>query len=72
MSSTDDLAPCQIEDPDLWFSKAERKIAFAKAGCLECNQRLQCLDSTLDYERSHGVKPGIFGGLSADERKALL
>lgn len=69
MKDWDLLAACRdAEDPDLWFPISERETALAKAECSWCPVKAECLGCALD----HGLDHGIFGGLTPDERRALV
>lgn len=64
----DEMA-CREEDPELFFPKGYEGpwalvIAQAKAVCNRCPVREQCLQFALD----EGIKDGIFGALTAEER----
>lgn len=43
-------------------------VAKAKSICLQCDVRVQCLEWALDIGDPHGV----WGGLTADERRTLM
>lgn len=67
-------AACKDEDPELFFvvghetSPAnEAQIAAAKRVCFGCPVRVDCLEFALE----HGLGDGVFGGMSADERRKL-
>lgn len=68
------LAACKGVDPELFFSsddlpdKRERieRESAAKAICLRCTVRTDCLD----YAVTAGERYGIWGGLNAQERRA--
>jgi WhiB family redox-sensing transcriptional regulator len=68
-------AACKDEDPDLFFAPEfermadwEARIAKAKAVCARCPVRDACLAYALDTGQWHG----IWGGLTEDERRAML
>jgi WhiB family transcriptional regulator, redox-sensing transcriptional regulator len=72
-------ASCQEEDPELFFpekdgrSKAAKAaydadVAEAKTVCAGCDVLAQCRAWALDVRPS----AGIFGGLTEDERNAIL
>ncbi len=68
-----DLAACQTADPELFFpistaGSALAEIARAKAVCASCVIRGRCLDYALRTRQPHGV----WGGLSEDERRAVV
>lgn len=71
MYDSNDMA-CTKYDPELWFSEARSKVKKAKAICASCLVQRQCLINTLDYEATNQVSPGVFGGLTEKERRALL
>lgn len=59
-------------DPELWFPVTEvgpgaAQVAEAKAVCAGCPVREDCLAFALDL----GLDYGVFGGMSASERRAL-
>lgn len=68
-------AACRGIDPELFFSsdeavnKQERqeREAAAKAVCNRCDVRAECLNYALEA----GERYGIWGGLNAQERRAL-
>jgi len=67
-----ELAACQSADPELFFpvteiGPAQRQLAQAKAVCARCDVRQLCLDYALETRQAHG----LWGGLSADERRDL-
>lgn len=66
-------AACADEDAELFFSVSEvgpgaRQVAEAKAVCRACPVRAECLA----YALENGLTEGVFGGLSAAERDALV
>jgi WhiB family redox-sensing transcriptional regulator len=61
-------ANCDETNTELFFSKLESKVAKAKALCGSCAVANECLQFALDTE----IEFGIFGGVTADERKALV
>jgi WhiB family transcriptional regulator, redox-sensing transcriptional regulator len=60
-------ALCAQTDPDLFFPEVGERNPAAKAVCRRCVVREQCLAFALDNREPFG----IWGGLSADERKKL-
>jgi len=64
---------CALEDPELFFpiteagKAAERQIEKAKAVCQRCPLLEECRTGAL----ARGEEFGIWGGLSATERRAL-
>jgi WhiB family redox-sensing transcriptional regulator len=66
-----DRAACRDEDPELFFpvgdgAGAQDQIARAQAVCERCPVRQQCLDFAL----STGQDAGIWGGLTAAQRRS--
>lgn len=66
------LAACQSADPELFFpisrsGPAGAQIARAKAICAQCVVRDDCLRYALAADPMHGV----WGGMSAEERRRL-
>jgi WhiB family redox-sensing transcriptional regulator len=67
-----DRAVCLDEDPELFFpignsDPALRQIERAKAVCHRCEVIETCLSWAMESRQDDGV----WGGLSADERRAL-
>jgi len=65
-------ARCKDEDPALFCpigtaGPAVAQIEMAKAVCLRCDVRTQCLE----WAMATGQESGVWGGLSEDERRAL-
>lgn len=65
-------ASCRDTDPDLFFpvgttGVALDQIAAAKAVCMQCVVRSECLDFALDTHQDSGV----WGGLSEEERRVI-
>ena len=50
--------PCHVGDPDLWFAESPVDLERAKALCVECPIRLECLSAALD----RGEPWGVWGG----------
>jgi len=71
MLPLDVAIPCQsiplAEADKLFFSENAKKQAKAKALCSECSVIDKCLQFALDQK----IEFGIFGGKTAQERKAL-
>jgi WhiB family redox-sensing transcriptional regulator len=68
-------AACRTADPDLFFGSdrefvtaRQKREAEAKAVCAGCPVRDACLAYALDSGQDYG----IWGGLTEDERRALL
>ena len=65
-------ARCRDEDPELFFpigntGPAAQQIDVAKAICLACEVRDQCLEWAI----ATGQDAGVWGGLSEEERRAV-
>src|SRR5690349_6403373 len=50
--------PCHIGDPDLWFAESPVDLERAKALCIDCPIRRECLAAALD----RGEPWGVWGG----------
>jgi WhiB family redox-sensing transcriptional regulator len=66
-------AACRDEDPELFFpvgtnGPALAQIRKAKAVCHRCPVARECLEWAI----TSGQDAGVWGGLSEDERRALL
>lgn len=66
------MALCRDTDPSLFFpvgttGLALDQIAAAKAVCMQCTARADCLDYALDTNQDSGV----WGGLSEEERRQI-
>ncbi len=65
-------ARCRDEDPELFFpigtaGPAATQIAAAKAICMQCEVRMECLE----WAMATCQDAGVWGGLSEEERRAL-
>ena len=60
-------AVCRSTDPDLLFVQGAAQNR-AKAICLSCSVRTECLADALDNR----VEFGVWGGMTERERRALL
>jgi WhiB family transcriptional regulator, redox-sensing transcriptional regulator len=72
MTDWRDQALCRDEDPELFFpigvaGSSLEQIDSAKAVCRQCPVSRQCLALALDS----GQDVGIWGGLTAEERRTL-
>lgn len=63
----EDAALCQQVAPDLWFPAEGDNPRDAKRICARCPVTDECLRWALDHDERFGV----WGGLSARERRAL-
>ncbi|WP_370617117.1 WhiB family transcriptional regulator [Mumia sp. Pv 4-285] len=50
--------PCRVLGPDLWFAEQSGDVERAKALCLECPIRAECLAAALDRQEPWGVWGG--------------
>ncbi|ORJ55576.1 hypothetical protein B5M45_24780 [Mycobacterium simiae] len=60
-----DRALCATADPDVFFPDDKSSASDAKSLCLRCGVRDECLE----YALEHDERFGIWGGLSARERR---
>lgn len=60
-------ALCSQTDPELFHPEPGRSVRPAKAVCMACEVRTECLD----YALGTGEQRGVWGGLSERERRAL-
>jgi len=65
-------AACRDTEPDLFFpigstGAAVEQISAAKAVCMQCLARPECLEFALETNQDSGV----WGGASEDERRAI-
>lgn len=65
-------AKCKDEDPELFFpigtsGPALEQIERARAVCMQCEVREECLEWAL----ASGQDAGVWGGTSEEERKAM-
>jgi hypothetical protein len=67
MFNFNDIA-CKDVDTNLFFSELKSKVEKAKAICNSCPVKSECLEFALN----DGIEFGIFGGVTANERKALV
>ncbi|WP_426244944.1 WhiB family transcriptional regulator [Nocardioides sp. LHG3406-4] len=52
------LAPCRINDPDLWFAESPSDVEHAKTLCQDCPVQALCLDNALERREPWGVWGG--------------
>jgi WhiB family redox-sensing transcriptional regulator len=64
-------AACRGMDPEMFHPHPgeTKKTETAKAVCLRCDVRAECLAEALGYPRSQAK--GVWGGLSDNERRRL-
>lgn len=63
--------PCRTTDADLWFAESPEDVELAKAMCVECPLRVQCLDGALERREPWGVWGGqlfVQGAIVARKR----
>lgn len=63
-----EAALCREVDPELWYPEVGEMPHAAKQICSNCPVQASCLADALARREPHGV----WGGLTANERKALL
>ena len=61
-------ALCAQTDPDIFFPDRGGSIADARAICLACPVRAECLEFAL----THRIREGIWGGLGDRDRRRLI
>ncbi|MFC7496940.1 MULTISPECIES: WhiB family transcriptional regulator [unclassified Nocardioides] len=54
----DELLPCRVNNPELWFAESPSDVEAAKALCLDCPVRTLCLDGALERREPWGVWGG--------------
>jgi len=52
--------PCRRENPELFFAETPQDVEVAKALCLECPVRAECLAGALERREAWGVWGGLF------------
>ena len=50
--------PCRREDPELFFAETPQDVEIAKALCLDCPVRAECLSGALERREPWGVWGG--------------
>jgi WhiB family transcriptional regulator, redox-sensing transcriptional regulator len=50
--------PCRVNDPELFFAESPADVELAKALCLDCPVRAECLVGALDRREPWGVWGG--------------
>jgi WhiB family transcriptional regulator, redox-sensing transcriptional regulator len=50
--------PCHVGDPDLWFADSPSDLERAKALCVDCPIRSECLAAALERAEPWGVWGG--------------
>lgn len=54
----DELLPCRVNNPELWFAESPADVEFAKTLCQECPVQRMCLDGARDRHEPWGVWGG--------------
>jgi WhiB family transcriptional regulator, redox-sensing transcriptional regulator len=54
----DEQLPCRRENPELWFAETPQDVEVAKALCLDCPVRAECLAGALERREPWGVWGG--------------
>jgi WhiB family redox-sensing transcriptional regulator len=54
----EDQLPCRREDPELFFAETPADVELAKAMCLACPLRQECLAGALERREPWGVWGG--------------
>lgn len=67
-----DEAACRGEGISSWFARRTSQAGKrAVEICSSCPVREQCLDEAMTYEKTDGMRIGIWGGLGPVERSSL-
>ncbi|QDF16960.1 WhiB family transcription factor [Microbacterium phage YellowPanda] len=68
-----DTAACAYSDPEIFFPTTKDMVSTQKAKkiCADCPVRLKCLAKALVDEKETSRRSGIFGGMTATERREL-
>ncbi|CUR58587.1 Transcription factor WhiB [metagenome] len=54
----EDLLPCRINDPELFFAELPSDVEYAKALCQDCPVQALCLSGALERREPWGVWGG--------------
>ena len=54
----DELLPCRVNDPELWFAESPSDVEFAKVLCQDCPVQQMCLTGALERREPWGVWGG--------------
>lgn len=54
----DELLPCRVNNPELWFAESPSDVEYAKALCRDCPVQSLCLDGALARREPWGVWGG--------------
>lgn len=55
---TEQAVPCRVHDAELWFAESPADVERAKALCLDCPVRIECLAGALERREPWGVWGG--------------
>lgn len=66
-----EAAVCAQTDPEEFFPEKGERTAAAKKVCFSCPVRVQCLEYAMAAETAESDRFGIWGGLTARERRQL-
>ena len=58
MGVDEELLPCRVNDSDLFFAESPSDVELAKALCLDCPVRAECLAGALERREPWGVWGG--------------
>lgn len=64
-------APCQLQNPELWFAESPADVEQAKALCTDCPLRAECLAGAIERSEPWGVWGGelfVSGAIVARKR----
>ncbi|MDT0203942.1 WhiB family transcriptional regulator [Nocardioides sp. AE5] len=54
----EELLPCRVNDPELFFAESPSDVEHAKALCIDCPVRTLCLAGALERREPWGVWGG--------------
>jgi WhiB family redox-sensing transcriptional regulator len=54
----EDLLPCRVNEAELFFAESPSDVELAKALCLSCPVRIECLAGALERKEPWGVWGG--------------
>ena len=54
----DEKLPCRVNNPELWFAESPTDVEYAKALCVDCPVRSECLAAALARQEPWGVWGG--------------
>lgn len=66
-----DRALCAETDPEAFFPEKGGSTREAKRVCRSCEVRAECLEYVLEHGDESWARHGIWGGMSAEERRHL-